>query len=61
MTNFLYERKFAKVQVGYGRIFCKDTSVVQVKIRALTVKYSIFKKWQELPFFAVLPIPRQAS
>ena len=28
----------------------KSTSVTRVKIRALTVKYSIFQKWQELLF-----------
>ena len=43
VTNFLYERKFAKIQSGYERIFCKNTSVIRVKIRALTVKYLIFQ------------------
>ena len=35
--------KLAKIQTGYERIFCKNTSVIGVKIRALTVKYSFFK------------------
>ena len=38
VTNSLYELKFAKIQAGYERIFCKNTSVILVKIRALTVK-----------------------
>ena len=35
-TNFLYERKFAKIQAVYERIFRKKTSVIWVKILALT-------------------------
>ena len=31
VTNSLYERKFAKTQAGYERIFCKNTSVIRVK------------------------------
>ena len=50
VTNSLYELKFAKIQAGYERTFCKNTYVTWVKIRALTVKYSIFQKWQELLF-----------
>ena len=50
VTNSLYELKFAKIQTGYERTFCKNTCVTWVKIRALTVKYSIFQKWQELLF-----------
>ena len=50
VTNFLYEHKFAKIRAEYERIFCKNMSVIWVKIRALVVKYSIFQKWQELLF-----------
>ena len=28
-TNFLYERKYAKIQAGYKRIFCKNASVIR--------------------------------
>ena len=28
VTNFLYNHKFAKLQAGYERIFCKITSVI---------------------------------
>ena len=36
VTNSLYERKFTKIQAGYERIVCKNTSVIQVKKQALT-------------------------
>ena len=52
----------AQICKNTGRVrahfFCKNTSIVRVKIQALTVKYLIFQKWQELSsLVAVLPIP----
>ena len=42
-----------KIQSGYERIFCKNTSVIRVKIRALTVKYSVCQNWQKLFFLTM--------
>ena len=38
----------ANLQAGYECISCKNTSAIRVKIQTLTVRYSIFQKWQEL-------------
>ena len=46
----LYKHKFAKIQAGNEPTFCKNTIAIWIKVWALTVKYSIFQKWQVLFF-----------
>ena len=47
--EFLVRAQICKNTGGYERIFCKNTSVIRVRIQALIVNYSIFQKGQLEP------------